>query len=79
VTQSNTHRNPKTTPAQGDEERQRVTQLWGKLHTAEFHDMTRHDMCTSLYYWSKDMKKDERCDRKGPLGRPRCKWSNVKT
>jgi len=38
-----------TTPAQGDEERQTVTQMWGKLHTAEFHNMTLHDMTCILH------------------------------
>jgi len=77
--QYNTHRNPMTTLAQGDEERQRVTQLWGKLHTADFYNMTLHDMYTSLYDWSKDIGENGRCHGKGPLGRPMCKWSNIIT
>jgi len=34
-----------TKPAYGDEERQRVTQVGGKLHTAEYRDMTRIRHC----------------------------------
>jgi hypothetical protein len=57
-----------TTPAQGDEERQRVTKLWGKLHTAEFHDMTCILHCiTGAKTWRRKRDVTER-DHLGDLG-----------